>query len=243
MNSLSRLFKYGACIFLVLFLVGCGTSNENSNEDEEPVSDSNTKEADSETEDLETVFAEADEAALEFYKAFYEFNVPVLYEMLPPKQQEEFLETASLGNSDKEKPIAFMVIDEDLEELIDSEKFLEIKDNYKGEIKDTPRQGRIGFDKDIFRNFEDNEDYDMIRLANAYEETGEVIYYVSPLDELGNNSNNFLATKQSPEGKWKVRIISSSEVGIDPSETEEMEQSGVRLHPVENEEDEDNYGF
>ncbi|WP_193065428.1 hypothetical protein [Oceanobacillus oncorhynchi] len=237
MKQLARLFM---SVALVLLLIGCGDSKE----DVEPGTNSGSEDA---AEDLEATFAEADENALEFYRAFYEFNLPEFHELLAPNQQQELLENERIDN------LSFLnweggtrKFDEPIEELIDDQKFPEIKAKYQGTSLDkesAPNSATsFDYDEEVFRDFNTNQEYQMIRLKDAFTETGEIFYYINNWDYEGNYA--FLATKRNEDGDWKFRIASDSEVGINPSrkeEKEELENIGDILHPTEGKEDD--YGF
>src|SRR5699024_517210 len=109
--------------FLFVF-AGCSSDNSNKSEGESVKADK---------KDTETLYDGADEVVLEYIKAHYEYNVPVLFELAPPKVQDEYL-------NDETQFSYFMKVNEGerysdvpIEDLINPEKFEEIKAEYNNE--------------------------------------------------------------------------------------------------------------
>src|SRR5690625_3850320 len=132
----------------ITLTIGCSANNDKDN-----TSEPKSKEVNTEENDLQELFAEADEVAMEYYKAGFENDIPKMYEMLSPKGQEKFLE----GNYISQ---LFMDIAE-LDQLIIPEEFEKIKqDNF--DIQDD--------NEDFFKDFNKlKEKYEVLRYDNKFE--------------------------------------------------------------------------
>jgi|SRR5690625_85674 len=209
----------------ITLTIGCSANNDKDN-----TSEPKSKEVNTEENDLQELFAEADEVAMEYYKAGFENDIPKMYEMLSPKGQEKFLE----GNYISQ---LFMDIAE-LDQLIIPEEFEKIKqDNF--DIQDD--------NEDFFKDFNKlKEEYEVRRYDEYFDkEKGEVVYYVTPWSKYdGYNipgDSNFIVMKQNPEDEWNIKEFKSGIKNIDIEDVDD----GIVIHEYQetDEKDEDEYDF
>jgi len=222
----------------LFILAGCSSDNEN---------ETSSASADSNENNTETLYEGADEVVLEYTEAHYEYNIPVLFDLAPPKVQEEYLNgeknffyfrTRDGGEVFSEVPI---------EDLIDNSKFEAIKEEYNNanyiEKHDTFFQDFNSAENDLF----------VVRFDHQFEQTGELAYFVKPWMEEENDPNaggkqrkdssGHLKVKQNDEGEWKVVETTSGqfrEEGINTSDSDEIRAKGTVVHERT---EEDPYGF
>jgi|SRR5699024_6493254 len=224
--------------FLFVF-AGCSSDNGNKSEGESVKADK---------KDTETLYDVADEVVLEYIKAHYEYNVPVLFELAPPKVQDEYLneektffyfrELDEAGDTYSDVPV---------EDLIDPDKFEEIKEEYNNADYNDKHET-------FFQDFSSAEDkLYIVRFDHLFEEEGELAYFVKPWMEDSNDPNaggkqrvdgsGHIKVKQNNDGEWKIIETTSGqfrEEGIDTSDKDEIKEKGTVIHELEKEDD---YGF
>lgn len=222
--------------FVALFmLTGCnsdGGSAEPSETDEN---------------DRETLYEEADQVALEYTIAHYEYNVPILFDLAAPKVQEEYI------NEDKTF-FYFMEVDGadtvsgiPVEDLINPQRFEGIKAEYNN--ADYNKNHEM-----FFQDFSSAEDrLYMVRFDHLFETEGELAYFVKPWLDNSNDPNaggkkrkessGHIKLKQNNKGEWKVVETTTGQFraeGINTSDRDEIKAKGTVVHEPEKE---DPYGF
>lgn len=230
MRSVKNIYLLG--IIALLFIAGC--SSNSSNEDNE-----------SNTEDKDNSIKVADETALEYTRANYEYDIPVMFDLFTSEKQEKFKNEESgeyvfkyFSENDDESNLTHSI---PLDELTNPEKFEEIKKEYDNadyqEEHDTYFQD---FDKEVIS---EGKLY-LVRFEDFFGD-GEHGYYVKPsLKEVndggnlrrdGTMSSDYLHLLQE-NGEWKVEESNQKEFeekGIDTENKDEIREKGEVIQDLE----------
>ncbi|TMN20854.1 hypothetical protein [Lentibacillus cibarius] len=208
-------------IGMFLFVAACSSDKEASPDDEKGDTESEEK------SEREKVFEETDKIAKKFYKAGFELNIPVAYDMLSPKGKKKLEGKTAFGSYNTK-----IVKDNGSEiyasDLIKSEQY----ERYKKEYPDQ------------FKEFEKlHDEYEIRRYDYTYsKESKEIVYYVKPWRnyDFEKGDSNFISLKQNENGEWKVKAFKESI----PEEVR-SKNSGTILHEYKkyNKSSEGEYGF
>lgn len=255
-KSLS-LFLIIGIITLFGMMTGCDSDSE-ANDVDIGEQDENENEKEKQDDELEELFKEADKVALEYYQAHYEYDIPTLFDLSPPKVQEKYLNGNQIffffNEWDEENEKSYSV--EPIEDLIDPEKFKELKEKYDTEDYHPEHYA-------FFQDFNEiKDDFYMYRFIHLYNESDEVSYYLYPwmkeVETAGDppmyvgksreTDYGYIKLKQNADGEWKVIEAREGELrkeGVDTTNGDELKTKGTLIHePKDNEEEEeDDYGF
>ncbi|TMN20939.1 hypothetical protein [Lentibacillus cibarius] len=205
-------------ISMFLFVAACSSDKEASPENNEGDAKNEQK------SEREKVFEETDKVAKKFYKAGFELNIPVAYEMLSPKGKEEL----------ENQPYVTGIVSKNGDdihgkELINKQDYKKIKNKYTDQFKDFEKL---------------NDEYEIRRYGYVYGESSkEVIYYVEPWRgyEKDESDFNFISLKKNEKGEWKVKKFTEKK----PDKVNDW-KSGKVIHEYEKQSTsngKESYGF
>lgn len=233
-----QIFIFFVGIAALFLIAGCNSDGGNEPSAEPSKPDENDREA---------LYEAADQVALEYTIAHYEYNIPVLFDLAPPKVQDEYANNEKFFSYFKKRDGGDLYSDIPIEDLIDPDKFEEIKTEYNN-------ADYIEKHETFFQNFSSAEEkLYIVRFDHLFETEGELAYFVKPWMDTSDDPNKgglqrkessgHIKLKQNNDGEWRVIETTSGQFrkeGINTSDRDEIKAKGTVVYGPEKE---DPYGF